>query len=83
MSRGKWTLNGAPPKSDKAQSWATADEMKYLNHIGQHGVVYLGAADMLRGYLRGIEGRRDWRGLDRDAIRTHATRLLLDALDRA
>jgi hypothetical protein len=70
-----------PIRSDTR--WQTADEVRFLNGIGEHRKLpkhrRLLTSDkiaLLKKYLSAMEHRHDWGDMDPDAVRRHAGMLI-------
>jgi hypothetical protein len=55
------------------RSWSTKDELKFIDNIGTFGDRPSGRLVLLEGYLRGVRQRRDWGGMNKSEILSHAS----------
>jgi len=57
--------------------WSTEKEIEYINKIGTYHPEYnCKAVDYLAGYIRALEKRVAWNGMDKFAVMSHAHNLL-------
>jgi len=66
--------------SSHIRKWDTADEMMYLDQIGQCAAMTreMSPAIMLKAYLQAAHKRAHWGSMDRGKVLSYARRLLKD-----